>query len=128
MDPSKCDANRDLLSKIFEVIHWKWNAEIILIQRTANRVADMLARQAVRDQMTYTEWFLPPNPVLSVIQDDMHPVVSRYLVGSGHVRRGRTAKESPDQVTQTLAPHVYACPPCICVLFNSHNPPCFILA
>ncbi|MED6121691.1 hypothetical protein PIB30_032570 [Stylosanthes scabra] len=77
MDPSKCDANRDLLSKIFEVIYWKWNAEIILIQRTANRVADMLARQAVTDQMTYTEWFLPPNPVLSVIQDDMHPGVSR---------------------------------------------------
>ncbi|MED6150330.1 hypothetical protein PIB30_071268 [Stylosanthes scabra] len=36
----------------------------------------MIARQAVRDQMTYTEWFLPPNPVLSVIQDDMHPTVS----------------------------------------------------
>ncbi|MED6226131.1 hypothetical protein PIB30_100516 [Stylosanthes scabra] len=27
----------------------------------------------------------------------------------GQVRRGRTAKESPDQVTQTLAPHAYAC-------------------
>ncbi|MED6115650.1 hypothetical protein PIB30_092723 [Stylosanthes scabra] len=34
-----------------------------------------------------------------------------YLVGSGQVRHGRIAKESPDQVTQTLAPHAYACPP-----------------
>ncbi|MED6140805.1 hypothetical protein PIB30_097022, partial [Stylosanthes scabra] len=54
MDPSTCDDNKDLLAKIFEVIHWKRNAEIILIQRTANKVADMLARQAVRNQLIYT--------------------------------------------------------------------------
>ncbi|MED6212760.1 hypothetical protein PIB30_086631, partial [Stylosanthes scabra] len=75
MDPPRGDANRDLLLKIFEVTHWKWNAEIILIQRTANRVADMLARQAVRDHLDYTEWLLPHISILSVIQDDMHPTV-----------------------------------------------------
>ncbi|MED6226414.1 hypothetical protein PIB30_103497 [Stylosanthes scabra] len=47
--------------------------------------------------------------------------VKQYLDGAGQVRRGRTAKESPDQVTQTLAPHAYAFPPRICVVFNSHN-------
>ncbi|MED6180688.1 hypothetical protein PIB30_012565 [Stylosanthes scabra] len=34
MDLSRGDANRDLFSKIFEVIQWKWNAGIILKRLT----------------------------------------------------------------------------------------------
>ncbi|MED6129022.1 hypothetical protein PIB30_103647, partial [Stylosanthes scabra] len=38
------------------------------------------------------------------------------------VRRGRTGKESSNQAKKTLVTHAYACPPRICVLFNSPTP------
>ncbi|MED6225528.1 hypothetical protein PIB30_094522, partial [Stylosanthes scabra] len=38
-----------------------------------------------------------------------------FWMAQDRIRRGRTAKESPNFVTQTLAPHAYACSPRICV-------------
>ncbi|MED6122237.1 hypothetical protein PIB30_037909 [Stylosanthes scabra] len=51
--------------------------EIGLIQRNAIRAADLLARQAVEDNLNYVEWLLPPAFVSNVVLADKHsPVLS----------------------------------------------------
>ncbi|MED6212564.1 hypothetical protein PIB30_084630 [Stylosanthes scabra] len=39
-------AIKDLLDKIHDVVHWDWSVSVLPIQRTANRVVDLLARRA----------------------------------------------------------------------------------
>ncbi|MED6116166.1 hypothetical protein PIB30_097660 [Stylosanthes scabra] len=45
----------DLLVKIHDAIHWDWSVSILPIQRTTNRVADLLARRTTSLRLRYTE-------------------------------------------------------------------------
>ncbi|MED6151517.1 hypothetical protein PIB30_083235, partial [Stylosanthes scabra] len=56
---SEITADKDLIIKIHQVLQWNWNAEVVLIQRTANNVADFLAKKALHNKVEYVELLEP---------------------------------------------------------------------
>ncbi|MED6105976.1 hypothetical protein PIB30_000765 [Stylosanthes scabra] len=52
-------ADADLIEKIHEVLARKWNAQVVLIQRTANIAADFLAKHAVERNIEHMELLQP---------------------------------------------------------------------
>ncbi|MED6184700.1 hypothetical protein PIB30_050076, partial [Stylosanthes scabra] len=52
---SELAADKDLIIKIHQVLQWNWNAEVVLIQRTVNNVADFLAKKAIDKKVEYVE-------------------------------------------------------------------------
>ncbi|MED6195833.1 hypothetical protein PIB30_041623 [Stylosanthes scabra] len=52
-------ADADLISKIHEVPHLNWNAQVILIQRNANTAVDFLAKHAVERNIEHMELLQP---------------------------------------------------------------------
>ncbi|MED6130830.1 hypothetical protein PIB30_004247 [Stylosanthes scabra] len=60
---------KDLLGKIHDVIQWDWYVSILLIQRTSNKVANLLAKRAASLWLRYTEWLQPCDFLLSVLSE-----------------------------------------------------------
>ncbi|MED6187902.1 hypothetical protein PIB30_080974 [Stylosanthes scabra] len=54
-------ADADLVNKILEALNWNWNAQVVLIQRTANTAADFLAKYAVERNIAHMELLRPLN-------------------------------------------------------------------
>ncbi|MED6169173.1 hypothetical protein PIB30_019106 [Stylosanthes scabra] len=60
----------DIVAKIKEVLMWNWTVSVTLIQRTANRAADHMAKNSARHQHAYTEWFQPWTRLQSIILEE----------------------------------------------------------
>ncbi|MED6200616.1 hypothetical protein PIB30_086966, partial [Stylosanthes scabra] len=45
----------DLIAKIKEVLLWNWTVSISLVQRTANKATDHMAKNSAKHQHIYTE-------------------------------------------------------------------------
>ncbi|MED6192105.1 hypothetical protein PIB30_006931 [Stylosanthes scabra] len=58
-----------LLDKIHDVLRWNWSVSVHLIQRTANRIADLLARRAASMKLRYSEWLQPCNFLVSIFPE-----------------------------------------------------------
>ncbi|MED6201129.1 hypothetical protein PIB30_091870 [Stylosanthes scabra] len=63
---------RDLQAKIIDILHWDWTAQIQLIQREANSVADSMAKEAAMLQHDYVDWLAPQPFIVSLIRMDNH--------------------------------------------------------
>ncbi|MED6134542.1 hypothetical protein PIB30_037916 [Stylosanthes scabra] len=57
----------DLGNKIHEALTWNWNAQVVLIQRTANTAADFLVRYAVERNIAHMELLRPLNNMQTVL-------------------------------------------------------------
>ncbi|MED6140814.1 hypothetical protein PIB30_097088 [Stylosanthes scabra] len=62
-------ADTDLIMKIHEIIQWNWNAEVVLIQRTANIVANYLAKRAIDMNVGYMELLEPLSNMHTLLCD-----------------------------------------------------------
>ncbi|MED6190017.1 hypothetical protein PIB30_101657, partial [Stylosanthes scabra] len=60
-------ADADLVNKILEALNWNWNAQVVLIQRTANTAADFLAKYAVERNIAHMELLRPLNNMQIVL-------------------------------------------------------------
>ncbi|MED6167941.1 hypothetical protein PIB30_007613 [Stylosanthes scabra] len=49
----------DVVAKIKDILLWNWSTQLSLIQRSANTVADYVARSAASLQQDYKEWISP---------------------------------------------------------------------
>nr|XP_025670055.1 uncharacterized protein LOC112769805 [Arachis hypogaea] len=61
----------DLLLKISEILQRNWVVQVQLIQRTANSVADRLAKTAARHSRPYTEFLIPCSVIDQIIRKEM---------------------------------------------------------
>ncbi|MED6125224.1 hypothetical protein PIB30_066614 [Stylosanthes scabra] len=66
-----CSAESILILRIQEILLRPWRVELALIQRTANQVADALAKHAIKQRLVYVEWLLPWDDVQHNIDLDM---------------------------------------------------------
>ncbi|KAL4276453.1 hypothetical protein AHAS_Ahas20G0208700 [Arachis hypogaea] len=62
----------DLLGKIKEMLQRNWTATLVLIQRTANRAADLMAKTAALNKQVYLEWLQPPNNLDIIIREEYY--------------------------------------------------------
>ena len=62
----------DLLDKIKEMLQRNWTATLVLIQRTANRAADLMAKTAALNKQVYLEWLQPPNNLDIIIREECY--------------------------------------------------------
>ncbi|KAL4330856.1 hypothetical protein AHAS_Ahas13G0441900 [Arachis hypogaea] len=62
----------DLLGKIKEMLQRNWTATLVLIQRTANRAADLMAKTAALNKQVYLEWLQPPNNLDIIIREECY--------------------------------------------------------
>ncbi|MED6176622.1 hypothetical protein PIB30_089990 [Stylosanthes scabra] len=65
------EAYRDILMRIKETLLRSWVASVMLIQRTANGAADLMAKEAARHQNRYMEWLEPWDSLSSVILEEL---------------------------------------------------------
>ncbi|MED6171855.1 hypothetical protein PIB30_044717 [Stylosanthes scabra] len=63
---------RDLQSKVIDILHWDWTAQIQLIQREANSVADSMAKKTATLQHDYVEWIVPHPSLVPLIRMDCY--------------------------------------------------------
>ncbi|MED6163046.1 hypothetical protein PIB30_076256, partial [Stylosanthes scabra] len=66
-------ANNDvteLTRRIHALMKRSWRVELALIQRTANRVADALAKYAVVQNVDQVEWLIPNDDVKELLKHD----------------------------------------------------------
>ncbi|MED6157829.1 hypothetical protein PIB30_027087 [Stylosanthes scabra] len=61
----------DLISKIDDILSRNWTVHFQLIQRTANRVADFMAKEAAVQRLPHTEWLQPRNSFLPCLAKDL---------------------------------------------------------
>ncbi|MED6203836.1 hypothetical protein PIB30_003125 [Stylosanthes scabra] len=66
--------NLDLTSKIRDLLHRNWWIEIRLIQRTANCVADAMAKTAARHHYPHMEWLQSWSDLIPVLRQDLSPL------------------------------------------------------
>ncbi|MED6222294.1 hypothetical protein PIB30_062983 [Stylosanthes scabra] len=64
------DAN-DLIMRIRELLHHFWRAEIALIQRTANYVADALVKHTLKEGIHHADWLQPWSDLETLLYKDM---------------------------------------------------------
>ncbi|KAL4364984.1 hypothetical protein AHAS_Ahas07G0060700 [Arachis hypogaea] len=62
----------NLLDKIKEMLQRNWTATLVLIQRPANRAADLMAKTAVLNKQVYLEWLLSPNNLDIIIREEYY--------------------------------------------------------
>ncbi|MED6153424.1 hypothetical protein PIB30_101905 [Stylosanthes scabra] len=63
-------ANLDLVSKILDLLERNWWVDIRLIQRSANGVANAMAKTAARQHLPHAEWLHPWNDLLPLPRED----------------------------------------------------------
>ncbi|MED6177370.1 hypothetical protein PIB30_097508 [Stylosanthes scabra] len=66
-------ANNDvteLITRIHAQMKRSWRVEFALIQRTANHVADALAKYAVGQNVDQVEWLIPNDDVKELLKHD----------------------------------------------------------
>ncbi|MED6139027.1 hypothetical protein PIB30_079972 [Stylosanthes scabra] len=61
----------DWVLRVKDIIQRQWSVCIVLIQRSANSVADPLAKNAATGQLTYSEWSSPSDDLLALLQKDI---------------------------------------------------------
>ncbi|MED6118442.1 hypothetical protein PIB30_002695 [Stylosanthes scabra] len=61
----------DLINRIHELIKRSWRVEFSLIQRTANAVADALARYAILNGVVQVELLTPSDDFKMLLQRDL---------------------------------------------------------
>ncbi|XP_057747767.1 uncharacterized protein LOC130966964 [Arachis stenosperma] len=61
----------DLAKYIQEVMNWNWRVSVLLIQRTANSVADCMAKAAASDADIHSNWSQPWSEFQHLIDLDM---------------------------------------------------------
>ncbi|MED6209425.1 hypothetical protein PIB30_054534 [Stylosanthes scabra] len=64
-------ANSDLIEKIRDLLTRNWWAEVPLIQRTTNDVADAMAKEAGRYSLPHVELLSPGSHLLPVLRQDL---------------------------------------------------------
>ncbi|KAL4315184.1 hypothetical protein AHAS_Ahas15G0159700 [Arachis hypogaea] len=70
----------DLLGKIKEMLQRNWTAILVLIQRTANRAADLMAKTAALNKQVYLEWAQPEGSIAKgYLSEEILTFCSRYL-------------------------------------------------
>ncbi|MED6209611.1 hypothetical protein PIB30_056465 [Stylosanthes scabra] len=69
-------ADADLIVKIHEIFHWNWNAQLILIQRTASAATDSLAKHAIETTEEYVELLEPLHYMRSLLWNSPSSVKS----------------------------------------------------
>ncbi|XP_072076503.1 uncharacterized protein [Arachis hypogaea] len=62
----------DLLDKIKEMLQRNWTTTLVLIQRTANKAADLMAKTAALNKQVYLEWLQPPNNLDIIIREECY--------------------------------------------------------
>ncbi|MED6114042.1 hypothetical protein PIB30_076485 [Stylosanthes scabra] len=73
LDYSPSTVEHDLVSKIKENLLQNWSVQLSLIQRSANSVADYMARFASTTQHGYREWSTPSHEIHDRVQHDLAP-------------------------------------------------------
>ncbi|MED6207813.1 hypothetical protein PIB30_039189 [Stylosanthes scabra] len=63
--------HQNLVWKIKDIIQRHWSVRILLIQRSANSVANSLAKNAATSQLAYSEWSTPSVDLLGLLQQDL---------------------------------------------------------
>ncbi|MED6144460.1 hypothetical protein PIB30_015887 [Stylosanthes scabra] len=66
-----CGHESVLISRIQNILQWPWIVELNLIQRTANRVADAMAKHTTIYGVHYAEWLLSRNDLRDIINLDV---------------------------------------------------------
>ncbi|MED6137011.1 hypothetical protein PIB30_061013 [Stylosanthes scabra] len=61
----------DLIRRIKELLHRQWRVEIHLIQRTANKIADAVAKHALAKRITHADWPVPWDGLRDLLQQDL---------------------------------------------------------
>ena len=62
-----------LLSQIHELVHRDWSVHFFLVQRTANKCADLLAKQGALDSVGFKIWATPWEDLSNLIMIDGSP-------------------------------------------------------
>ncbi|MED6114628.1 hypothetical protein PIB30_082202 [Stylosanthes scabra] len=65
-------SHQDLVSKIHEFLTRQWNITFLLIEHTANGVADLLAKQAATSQHGLIEWSSPSTDISSLVFKEIY--------------------------------------------------------
>ncbi|MED6164063.1 hypothetical protein PIB30_086146 [Stylosanthes scabra] len=60
----------ELTRRIYDLMKRSWRVELALIQRTANHVADALAKYAVVQNVDQVEWLIPNDDVKELLKHD----------------------------------------------------------
>ncbi|MED6196894.1 hypothetical protein PIB30_051597 [Stylosanthes scabra] len=61
-----------LIRRIKDLLQRQWRVQIVLIQRTANRVADALAKFAICNGIHHADWLQPWDDLKVLLQHDIH--------------------------------------------------------
>ncbi|MED6112114.1 hypothetical protein PIB30_058763 [Stylosanthes scabra] len=66
-----CSQKSVLISRIQNIILWPWRVELNLIQRTANRVVDAMAKHTITHRVHYAKWLSPWKDLRELINLDV---------------------------------------------------------
>ncbi|MED6200912.1 hypothetical protein PIB30_089955, partial [Stylosanthes scabra] len=61
----------DMISRIQDLMRRDWRVELFLIQRSANSVADTLAKYAVVHEIDQLEWIVPNDDMKELLKHDI---------------------------------------------------------